>query len=184
MLVAQSCLALCNPMDCMLPGPVSMGFSRQEYWSGLPFPSPGDLPDPRLNLVSAIQWSKSAICTHVSPPSWASLTPPTCISYPSRSSQSTELSSLCHAADPHDPFTHGTVCMSVLVSHFVPPFPSSPVCTCPLSTSASLFLPWKLVPLYHFSRFHMYALKFEAIQSIILLNCVNLGKVLYLSDSS
>ena len=26
----------------------SMGFSRQEYWSGLPFPSPGDLPDPRI----------------------------------------------------------------------------------------------------------------------------------------
>ena len=25
-----------------------MGFSRQEYWSGLPFPSPGDLPDPRM----------------------------------------------------------------------------------------------------------------------------------------
>ena len=35
---AQSCLALCNPMDCR--GPLSMGFSRQEYWSGLPFPSP------------------------------------------------------------------------------------------------------------------------------------------------
>ena len=28
--------------------PPSMGFSRQEYWSGLPFPSPGDLPDPRI----------------------------------------------------------------------------------------------------------------------------------------
>ena len=28
--------------------PLSMGFSRQEYWSGLPFPSPGDLPDPEM----------------------------------------------------------------------------------------------------------------------------------------
>ena len=28
--------------------PTSMGFSRQEYWSGLPFPSPGDLPDPGI----------------------------------------------------------------------------------------------------------------------------------------
>ena len=28
--------------------PPSMGFSRQEYWSGLPFPSPGDLPNPRI----------------------------------------------------------------------------------------------------------------------------------------
>ena len=29
-------------------GPPSMGFSRQEYWSGLPFPSPGNLPDPGI----------------------------------------------------------------------------------------------------------------------------------------
>ena len=32
--------------------PQSMGFSRQEYWSGLPFPSPGDLPDPGIELGS------------------------------------------------------------------------------------------------------------------------------------
>ena len=32
--------------------PLSMGFSRQEYWSGLPFPSPGDLPDPGIEHVS------------------------------------------------------------------------------------------------------------------------------------
>ena len=31
-------------------GPQSMGFSRQEYWSGLPFPSPGDLLDPGIKL--------------------------------------------------------------------------------------------------------------------------------------
>ena len=33
-------------MDCSLPGSSSMGFSRQQYWSEKPFPSPGDLPDP------------------------------------------------------------------------------------------------------------------------------------------
>jgi len=33
-------------MDCSLPG--SMGFSRQEYWNGWPFPSPEDLPDPEI----------------------------------------------------------------------------------------------------------------------------------------
>ena len=33
-------------------GPPSMGFSRQEYWSGQPFPSPGDLPDPGIELWS------------------------------------------------------------------------------------------------------------------------------------
>ena len=32
--------------------PPSMGFSKQEYWSGLPFPSPGDLPDPGIELMS------------------------------------------------------------------------------------------------------------------------------------
>ena len=32
--------------------PLSMGFSRQEYWNGLPFPSPGDLPDPGIELRS------------------------------------------------------------------------------------------------------------------------------------
>ena len=32
--------------------PLSMGFSRQEYWSGLPRPPPGDLPDPRIKLAS------------------------------------------------------------------------------------------------------------------------------------
>ena len=33
-------------MDCGLPDPLSIGFSRQVYWSGLPFLSPGDLPNP------------------------------------------------------------------------------------------------------------------------------------------
>ena len=35
-------------MDCTHQAPLSMGFFRQEYWSGLPFPSPGDLPDPGI----------------------------------------------------------------------------------------------------------------------------------------
>ena len=45
--VAQSCPTLCNPME-PYQAPLSMGFPRQEYWSGLPFPSSGDLPDPRI----------------------------------------------------------------------------------------------------------------------------------------
>ena len=45
-LVAQSCLTLCNPMDHSPLAPLSMGFSRQQYWSGLPCPPPGDLPYP------------------------------------------------------------------------------------------------------------------------------------------
>ena len=50
--VAQLCLILCDPMDCSLPGSSVHGISRQEYWSGLPFPSPGDLPDPGIELES------------------------------------------------------------------------------------------------------------------------------------
>ena len=52
--VAQSCSALCDPMDCTLPGLPSMGFSRKEYWSGLPFPSPGDLHDPGIEPRSPV----------------------------------------------------------------------------------------------------------------------------------
>ena len=47
----QLCLTLSNPRDCGSPGssvPLSVGFSRQEYWSGLPCPPPGDLPDPGI----------------------------------------------------------------------------------------------------------------------------------------
>ena len=52
-LVAKSYLTLCDPMDCRPPGsPLSMGFPRQEYWSGFPFSSPGDLPDPGIESVA------------------------------------------------------------------------------------------------------------------------------------
>ena len=51
-LVTQSCPTLCDPMDVAYEAPPSMGFSRQEYWSGLPFPSPGDLPNPGIKLES------------------------------------------------------------------------------------------------------------------------------------
>ena len=43
----------CDPMGYTVhQAPLSMGFPRQEYWSGLPFPSPGDLPRPGIELVS------------------------------------------------------------------------------------------------------------------------------------
>ena len=49
----QSCLTLCDPMDCSPPGSsLSVEFSRQEYWSGLPFPPPGELPDPGVQASS------------------------------------------------------------------------------------------------------------------------------------
>ena len=42
----------CDPMDCSPPVPLSMGFSRQEHRSGLPFPSPRDGPDPGIEPMS------------------------------------------------------------------------------------------------------------------------------------
>ena len=44
--VAQSCPTLCDPMDCSLPGFSIHGIFQARVLSGLPFPSPGDLPDP------------------------------------------------------------------------------------------------------------------------------------------
>ena len=49
MLVAQSFLTLWDSMECIAhQAPLSMEFSRQEYWSGLLFPSPGDLSNPGI----------------------------------------------------------------------------------------------------------------------------------------
>ena len=41
-----------TPWTLVCQAPLSMGFPRQEYWSGLPFPTPGDLPDPRIESAS------------------------------------------------------------------------------------------------------------------------------------
>ena len=49
---AQSYLLFVTPWTVAPPGSSVHGFSRQEYWSGLPFPSPGDLPDPGIEPVS------------------------------------------------------------------------------------------------------------------------------------
>ena len=46
-LVTQSCPTVC-PMDCTHQSPLSMEFSRKQYWSGLPFPTPGNIPNPGI----------------------------------------------------------------------------------------------------------------------------------------
>ena len=53
-LVAKSCPTLAIPWTVACQAPLSMGFSRQEYWNGLPFPSPGDLPDPEIEQTSPV----------------------------------------------------------------------------------------------------------------------------------
>ena len=51
-LATKSCLTFVTPWTVACPAPLSMGFPRQEYRSGLPFPTPGDLPDPGIKLSS------------------------------------------------------------------------------------------------------------------------------------
>ena len=55
--VGQSCQTLCDSMVCNPPGSSVHGIFRQEYWSGLPFPSPGDLlypgTEPRSPVLEA-----------------------------------------------------------------------------------------------------------------------------------
>ena len=67
--VAQSCLTLCNPMDCSPPGSArSMKFSRQEYWSEFLFPVPGDLPVSGIESMSpALQADSLPLCHLGSP---------------------------------------------------------------------------------------------------------------------
>ena len=57
--VAQSCPTLSDPMDCSLPGSPSMGFSRQEYWSGVPSPSPGTCYRSNILKVAWIQMNSN-----------------------------------------------------------------------------------------------------------------------------
>ena len=118
------------PWAVVCQDPLSMEFSRQEYWSGVPFPSPGDLPDPGIKswspayeggfftfwatreaqrleyncfqyCVSTVQQSESAI--HIPLSSLSRISSPPSHLHPSRSSQSNELSSLLHTAGSYWP---------------------------------------------------------------------------------
>ena len=51
-LVDKLCLTLGSPWTVTLQAPLSMGFPKQEYWTGLPIPSPGDLPDQGIKPAS------------------------------------------------------------------------------------------------------------------------------------
>ena len=61
MLVALSYLTLWDPMDCSCQASLSMGFSRQDYWSGLPCPPPGDLPEPGIEALSPAFQANSSL---------------------------------------------------------------------------------------------------------------------------
>ena len=59
-LVTKLCLTLCDSMDYIArQAPLSMGFPRQAYWSRLPFPSPGDLPD--TGITPSPAWQEDSL---------------------------------------------------------------------------------------------------------------------------
>ena len=69
--VAQSCPTLCDPVNCSMPGSsLSMEFSRQESWSGLPLPSPGDLPNPGIEPRSPALQADFHHLSHKGSPMW------------------------------------------------------------------------------------------------------------------
>ena len=64
-----SCIWLfATPWTLPHEAPLSMGFSRQEYWSGLPFPSPGALPNPGIKSVSPALQVMSLLLGHLGSP--------------------------------------------------------------------------------------------------------------------
>ena len=70
----QLCPTLWDPMDCTHQAPLSMGFSRQEYWSGLPCPPPADLPNsgikPTSPMAPAFQVDYLPLSNQGSPAPW------------------------------------------------------------------------------------------------------------------
>ena len=60
-IVLQLCLTLCDSMGWNHEAPLSLEFSRQEYWSGLPFPPPGNLPNPGIKARSCTLWAYSLL---------------------------------------------------------------------------------------------------------------------------
>ena len=63
-LVVQSCPILWDPLDCHPPGSSVHGFFQKEYWSGLPFPSPGDFPNPGIEPGSPALQADSLPLSH------------------------------------------------------------------------------------------------------------------------
>ena len=63
-LVTKSCPTLASSWTVACRAPLPLGFSRHEYWSGLPFPSPGDLPDPGIEPGSLALQAGSLLLSH------------------------------------------------------------------------------------------------------------------------
>ena len=103
----QACLTLCDPVDCSPQAPLSMGFSRQEYKSGLPFPPPGRIfPTQKSNprLLCLLHWQRGSL--PLAPPGrrFAIFTsvPPQCGEREGRSPQTWRRDCSQHAGQPRN----------------------------------------------------------------------------------
>ena len=65
-------------MDCSPQAPLLMEFSRQEYWSGLPFPTPGDLSDSGIEPVSVASAAVADVFFTIAPPGKHQISSYTC----------------------------------------------------------------------------------------------------------
>ena len=90
-----------TPWTVAHQAPLSMGFSRQEYWRGLPCPPPGDLPNPGIKPLSPALQADSLPMSHQGSLYIYIYLLFFWISFPFRSPQSTEYSSLCYAVGSH-----------------------------------------------------------------------------------
>ena len=107
MSVAQSCLTLCDPMDCRPPGSSVHGICRQEYWSGLQCPPPGDLPHPGIKHTSLMSPALAGRLFTTSA-TWEALLPSCQLSIPRIF---TGISTLANAAQPqHHTYVHCKSC--------------------------------------------------------------------------
>ena len=111
-LVTKLGLTLVTPWAVAHQAPLSMGFSRQEYWSGLPFPSWGDLPNPGIEFQS-LAWQADSLLTKLPGKLHVSLS----VQFSSVVAQSCP--TLC---DPMNPSTPG-----LPVHHQLPEFTQTPV---------------------------------------------------------
>ena len=99
-LLTQSCLTRCYPLTGACQAPLSMGFLRQEYWNGLPFPSPGDLLYQGLSL-HILHWQAGSLPqSHLGSPLYA-----LCCAVLSRSFMSDSLQP--NGLQPPGSFVHG-----------------------------------------------------------------------------
>ena len=157
-----SCVRLCvkTPWNAAYEAPLSMVFSRQKYWSGLPCPPPGDLPDPgsfilffknfiyfnwRLityNIVLVLLYiSMNPPQVYTCSPSWSPLPPPSPY-HPSGSSQCTSPKHPVSCIEPGLAirFIYDIKHVSMPFSQIIPPSPSPTESKSLFCTSASLLL--------------------------------------------